>query len=82
MSFPGLINFIQEVSKQTNMNFVFSGEVTSTSPLLVRTNDIDLDKEELKIATSAKSGLTTGDEVLLIKQGAFFIVVAKVEEAT
>jgi Protein of unknown function (DUF2577) len=80
----GVSKLMQVLNEQSSRNvptLFFVGKISSVSPLKVRTNEIELDNDQLKIINKQQifSTLQTNNEVLLVRQGAVFIIVGKLE---
>jgi hypothetical protein len=78
MSIPRLLQIIREESKPLNQQNHFLGEISSITPLKVRTNDVELDNDQLKSLTSEIPQLN--DIVLLVKVNALFIILGIVRD--
>jgi hypothetical protein len=78
MSIPRLLQIIREESKSLNQQNHFLGEISSITPLKVRTNDVELDNDQLRSISSENPQLN--DVVLLIKVGAIFIILGIVRD--
>jgi hypothetical protein len=76
VSYSSLIEFMRsQASSQINKSELL-GEVSSISPLKVKTNGIELDTDQLKVLNNQI--FEVNDVVLLISVGGFFIVLGKV----
>jgi hypothetical protein len=72
MSIPRFWQIVHEETGAKNKQNFYLGEVSSINPLKVRTNDIELDNDQLRSITSET--LVLNKEVLLVKVGSFFII--------
>ncbi|MCM3730077.1 DUF2577 family protein [Fictibacillus nanhaiensis] len=81
MGVSKLIQVLNEQSSKSVPTLFYVGKISSVSPLKVRTNEIELDNDQLKIINKQQifSTLQTNNEVLLVRQGAVFIIVGKLE---
>jgi hypothetical protein len=80
MSIPRLLQIIREESKSLNQQNHFLGEISSINPLKVRTNEVELDNDQLRSVTS--ENLQLNKIVLLVKVGAVFIILGIVRDVS
>lgn len=79
MSTARLIQIMREEGAVSNPELIYLGEVSSSSPLKVKLNNIELDNDQLKkIDNQVNQTFQLNDKVLLINKGSFFIVIGKV----
>jgi hypothetical protein len=78
MSIPRFLQIIREESNHINQQNHFLGEISSINPLKVRTNEVELDNDQLRSITSEIPQLN--DVVLLVKVGAIFIILGIVRD--
>jgi hypothetical protein len=71
-SIPRFWQILHEETDAKNKQNFFLGEISSINPLKVRTNEIELDNDQLKSITSEIPQLN--DVVLLVKVNAIFII--------
>jgi hypothetical protein len=79
-SIPRLIQIMREEGAALNEQIVLLGEVTSINPLIINTNEIDLDKDELKTINTLTFELN--DEVFLLKMNKFYYVIGIVRDVS
>jgi hypothetical protein len=80
MSIPRLLQIIREESKPLNQQNHFIGEISSINPLKVRTNEVELDNDQLRSITS--DNLQINDVVLMIKVKSYFIILGIVRDVS
>lgn len=76
MSYARLLKIMSNQNGSVNTS-QYLGTISSISPLKISTNDIELDKDNLLKIDNGET-FNSGDEVLLLKMGALFIVIGKV----
>jgi hypothetical protein len=79
-SIPRLIQIMREEGAALNEQIVLLGEVTSINPLIINTNEIDLDEDELKTINTLTFELN--DEVFLLKMNKFYYVIGIVRDVS
>lgn len=94
MSIPRLLQIIRDEGGNKNQSFLL-GEISSITPIKVKTNNIELDQEQLKMINyfddveqiqnnelkkyRLKDKLKAGDTVLLSPVGSIFVILGKLE---
>jgi hypothetical protein len=78
MSIPRFLQIIREESQSLNQQNHFIGEISSINPLKVRTNEVELDNDQVRSITTEIPQLN--DEVLLVKVGTVFIILGIVRD--
>jgi hypothetical protein len=78
MSIPRLLQIIREESRPLNQQNPFLGEISSITPLKVRTKEVELDNDQLRSIASEDPQLN--DVVLLSKVGSIFIILGIVRD--
>jgi hypothetical protein len=78
MSIPRFLQIIREESQSLNQQNLFLGEISAINPIKVRTNEIELDNDQLKVI--ATENLQLNDIVLLVKVGSIFIILGIVRD--
>jgi hypothetical protein len=78
MSIPRLLQIIREESRPLNQQNPFLGEISSITPLKVRTKEVELDNDQLRSIASENPQLN--DVVLLSKVGSIFIILGIVRD--
>jgi hypothetical protein len=71
MSVPQLLQIIREESQPKNQQHIFFGEISSINPVKVKTNNIELDNDQLKTTVE---NLQLNDVVLLVKVSTIFVI--------
>jgi hypothetical protein len=78
VSIPRFLQIIREESQSLNQQNLFLGEISAINPIKVRTNEIELDNDQLKVI--ATENLQLNDIVLLVKVGSIFIILGIVRD--